>query len=244
MLSASGLRKKWFIDMLNHSLSPLDLKLISRKKEKSPFPYEDFPSQQSGGAHKKVSRASRLEQLEEMLAEKQSFDETLERESYDKAYLSGEKAGLALGQKRAEQILEKMQQMQEQTQHQLDEIKNTMSEAVIDISGMLAAWLVEDITTDDRARLLSLAEKAARSFPEIDNIVMVVHSDDFSQYEKLLSESDFKPHLLTDNSVQPGCMRIANKAQDLLIDPQASIAESLVQLKKDLLSGDIVASTT
>jgi len=244
VLSASGLRKKWFIDMLNHSLNPLDLKLVSRKQEKAPFPYEDFPPKQSGGAPKKTSSANRLEQLEAMLAEKESFNETLERESYDKAYLSGEKAGLALGQKRAEQILEKMQQMQEQTQQQLDEIKNTMCEAVIDISGRLAEWLVEDITADDRARLLNMAEKAARSFPEIDKIVMVVHQDDFSQYEKLLSESDFKPHLLTDNSVQPGCMRIANKAQDLLIDPQASIAEALAQLKKDLLSGDIVASST
>ena len=73
---------------------------------------------------------------------------------------------------------------------------------------------------------------------------MVVHQDDFSQFEKLLSESDFKPHLLTDNSVKPGCMRIASEAQDVLIDPHASIAEALVQLKKDLLSGDSVASTT
>jgi len=231
--------------MLNHSLDPLDLKLVSKTQEKAPFPYGDFSPQQPGRAPKKASQlsgASRLNQLEAMLAEKHSFDANLERESYDKAYLSGEKAGLALGQKRAEQILEKMQRLQEQTQQQLDEIRNTMGEAVIDISGMLAEWLVGEITADDRARLLSMAEKAARSFPETDKMIMVVHQDDFSQFEKLLSESDFKPHLLTDLSVKPGCIRIASEAQDILIDPHASIAEALVQLKKDLLSGDSIVS--
>lgn len=234
--------------MLNHSLEPLALKLVSGTQEKTtPFPYGDFSPQQPGKAPEKVSELSatgRLEQLETMLAEKHSFDANLEREAYDKAYLSGEKTGLALGQKRAEQILEKMQQLQEQTQQQLDEIRNTMCEAVIDISGMLAEWLVGDITADDRARLLTMAESAARNFPETDRMVMVVHQDDFSQFEKLLSESDFKPHLLTDNSVKPGCMRIASEVQDILIDPHASIAEALVQLKKDLLSGDSVADTT
>ena len=235
--------------MLNRPLDPLDLKLVAapEAKEKMPFPYGDFAPRQPESAAStspKPTVTSRLVQLEEMLAEKHSFDANLERESYDKAYLSGEKAGLDLGQKRAEQILEKMQHMQEQTQQQLDEIRNTMCEAVIDISGALAEWLVGEITAEDRARLLSMAEKAARSFPETDKMVMLVHQDDFSQFEKLLSESDFKPHLLTDNSVSPGCMRIASKVQDTLIDPNVAIAEALAKLKIDLLSGDSIVSTT
>ncbi len=233
--------------MLNHSLDPLTLKLVTRTQEKVPFPYGDFASHQPEKTSGKVSELSatgRLQQLETMLAEKHSFDVNLEREAYDKAYLSGEKAGLALGQKRAEQILEKIQQLQEQTQQQLDEIINTMGEAVIDISGILAEWLVGDITTDDRARLLTMAESAVRSFPEIDKMVMVLHKDDFSQFEKLLSKSDFKPHLVTDNSVKPGCIRIASEVQDILIDPRVPIAEAVAQLKKDLLSGDSIANTT
>ena len=227
----------------NHSLDPLPLKVVTSVQEKAPFPYRDFSSSPPGKAVG-VPTTSRLEQLETMLAEKQAFDANLERDAYDNAYLSGEKAGLALGQKRAEQVLEKMQQLQEQTQQQLDEIKNTMCEAVIDISGTLAEWLVGEITADERARLLEMAEKAAQTLPEIDGMVMVVHPDDFSQFEKLLSESDFQPHLLTDHSVEQGCIRIANEAQDILIDPRASIAKAVEQLKKDLLSGDSFVSTT
>ncbi|ATX78582.1 Flagellar biosynthesis/type III secretory pathway protein FliH [Mariprofundus aestuarium] len=230
--------------MFNNSLDPLALKQVSRKEEKSPFPYKDFsPSKPQEIIERapEISAESRIKQLEAMLTEKHSFDANLERESYDKAYLSGEKAGLALGQKRAEQILEKMQQLQEQTQQQLDEIRNTMSEAVIDIGGMLAEWLVGEITADDRARLLTIAKKAARSFPETDRMVLVVHQDDFSQFERLLTDSDFKIHLLTDNSVKPGCMRVASEAQDILIDPRAPIAEAVAQLKQELLSGESVA---
>lgn len=213
-------------------------------QKKTPFPYRDF-STCLPEEIPEPSGTSRLKQLETMLAEKHAFDAHLEREAYDKAYLSGEKAGLALGQKRAEQILEKIQRLQEQTQLQLDEIKNTMCEAIIDISGALAEWLVGSITADERMRLLDMAKKAAQILPDTDGIVLIVHPDDFSQFEKLLAESDFEPHLLTDNSVRQGCMRIANEAQDILVDPCESIAEAVAQLKKDILSGeDSVACST
>jgi flagellar biosynthesis/type III secretory pathway protein FliH len=230
--------------MINNPLDPLPLKSVAKAQKKVPFPYRDFSTRQPEKISE-LSGANRLEQLKTMLAEKHAFDANLERETYDKAYLSGEKAGLALGQKRAEQILEKMQRLQEQTQLQLDEIKNTMCEAMIDISGILAEWLVGNITADERMRLLDMVKKAAQILPDTGGMVMVVHPDDFSQFEKLLIESDFQPHLLTDNSVRPSCMRIANEAEDILIDPCVSIVEAVAQLKKDLLPGgdSVVCST-
>lgn len=53
--------------------------------------------------------------------------------------------------------------------------------------------------------------------------------------------ADFQPGLVTDSSVSPGSIRIANQEQDILIDPRASIAESVAQLRKELLPGDPVA---
>ncbi|ATX82917.1 Flagellar assembly protein FliH [Mariprofundus ferrinatatus] len=236
--------------MQNSSFEPLELKLISSIEEKAAFPYEDFSPQPPGIAPEKasekapeISAVSRIQQLESMLAEKHAFDANIERDAYDKAYLSGEKAGLALGEKRAEQILEKMVQLQKQAQQQLDEIRNSMCEAVIDISGMLAEWLVGEITAEDRGRLLEMAERAARTFPETERLMMYIHQDEFAQFEKLISESEFKPHLLTDNSIKPGCIRIASIAQDILIDPRAPVADAVAKLKKDLLSGEIDVST-
>ena len=224
-----------------------ELDAVDQPRGKSPFPYRNFsplPQQEIKPESEPVSQVNRLEQLEKMLAEKHAFDANMERQAYDKAYISGEKAGLALGQKRAEQILEKMQQMQEQTEKQLNELRNSMCDAILDISGALAEWVVGEMTVDERARLLAMAEKASRTFPETEKMAMVVHPGDFSQFEKLLVESDFSPKLLTDKTVNPGCIRIANEEQDILIDPRASIAGAVEQLKKDLLPGDSVANTT
>ncbi|MES0371706.1 MAG: hypothetical protein ABUK11_05450, partial [Mariprofundaceae bacterium] len=49
------------------------------------------------------AEVQRMDQLEKMLQEAQGRTETVEREAYDKAYNAGEKAGLVLGGKRAEQ---------------------------------------------------------------------------------------------------------------------------------------------
>lgn len=228
--------------MAGGSLEPLPVRPLSEPlgdQVKAPFPFKSFTSTPIEPAPEpEPPQVNRLEQLEKMLAEKHAFDESKEREAYDKAYASGEKAGLALGQKRAEQILEKMQLLQDQARQQLDGIRGEMCEAVLEISAALAEWVVGEITTEDRSRLLAMAERAARELPEVGETVMVVHPGDFSQFEKLLGESDFNPRLRTDSTVKPGCIRIANEEQDILIDPSASIAEAMTRLRRDLLAGD------
>ena len=235
--------------MAERALEPLPLRRLSEdfaSEEGGTFPYRNFgpvPQQATPEPELQQVQASRLEQLEKMLAEKHAFDESKEREAYDKAYMAGEKAGLALGQKRAEQILEKMQLLQEQTSQQLDEIKAGMCEAVLDISVALAEWIVGEMTADERGRLLAMAERAARSLPDVGDMVMLVHPADFAQFEKLLADSDFHPALRTDGSIRPGSVRIANEEQDILIDPTASIAEAATRLRSELLSGGGDAGT-
>ena len=230
--------------MSERALEPLPLKLLGEDYTpggKRSFPFHNFgpvPQQVIPEPEPQQVQANRLEQLERMLAEKHAFDESKEREAYDKAYMAGEKAGLALGQKRAEQILEKMQLLQDQAVQQIDEIRAGMCEAVLDISAALAEWVVGEMTADERGRLLAMAERAARSLPDVGGMTMLVHPADFAQFEKLLTDSDFRPALRTDGSIRPGSVRIANEEQDILIDPTASIAEAVARLRKELLCGD------
>ena len=234
--------------MAEHALEPLPLRQLDGDyvaAAETPFPYRNFtpaPLQEAPVAPPQP-QVNRLEQLEKMLAEKHAFDESKEREAYDKAYMSGEKAGLALGQKRAEQILEKMQLLQDQAGQQLDEIRTGMCEAVLDIGIALAEWIVGEMTTAERGRLLAMAERASHSLPKLGGMVMLVHPADFAQFEKLIADSDFRPTLRTDGSIRPGSVRLANEEQDILIDPSASIAEAVAQLKKELLSGNGDAGT-
>jgi flagellar biosynthesis/type III secretory pathway protein FliH len=219
--------------MLNQPLEPLALKSFAREKEVTPFPYSELAAKLV-----ETKEPDRLRQLEEMLSENKERSAELEREAYDKAYAAGEKSGLALGEKRAEQILLQMQQMLDASESQMGEIHRAMSEAVVDISGALCEWLIGEITENERGRLLEMAKKTAHTLPEMGPMTLAVNPDDFAQFEKLLAESKMKSPLIADANVARGCIRIFSKAQDVLIDPSTSIAEGLAYIKAELLSDE------
>jgi len=216
--------------MVSNSLDPLPLKDMPKGKV-SAFPFSNFSRPEQ-----KMEEPDRLRQLEQMLSKNQERSAEIEREAYDKAYAAGEKAGLALGQKRAEQILIQMQQMLDDSKSQFDEIRQAMCEAIVDISGAISEWLIGEITNNDHKRLLEMAEKAVHALPEMTHLKMAVHPDDFAQFEKLFAESKHQTPLLADANVAPNCIRIFNKTQDVLIDPSLSIAKAVTHFKTELLS--------
>ena len=203
-----------------------------------PFPYSEIAKQQE-----EKKEPDRLRQLEQILSENQERSAELEQEAYNKAYTTGEKAGLALGRKRAEQILTQMQQKLDASSSQLDEIRKSLCEAIVDISGALSEWLIGEITTNDRDRLLKMAEKAAHALPEMTNLTLAVHPDVFAQFERLIAEGKSNTPLLADANVEPNCIRIFNKTQDTLIDPRISIAEGVAYCKAELLSDEDIGTT-
>ena len=214
-------------------MEPLALKSFSREKEITPFPYSELAAKLV-----ETKEPDRLRQLEKMLSENKERSAELEREAYDKAYAAGEKSGLALGSKRAEQIMLEMQKMLDASEAQMAEIHQTMSDAVVDIGGALCEWLVGEITESERGRLLEMAKKTAHSLPEMGAMTLAVHPDDFAQFEKLLAESEMQSPLIADANVARGCIRIFSKAQDVLIDPSTSIAEGLAYIKAELQSDE------
>jgi len=212
------------------TLDPLPRKALAKTKSALPFPYREFASQQM-----EKGEPDRLQQLEQMLSGNQERAAEMERKAYDKAYASGEKAGLALGKKRAEQILDQMQHVLGAAKSQIDEIRGAACESIIDISGAISEWLIGEITENERGRLLEMATKTACKMPEMHDMKIAVHPDVFTQFEKLLHESDSPHPLIADARVAPGCIRIFNKTQDALIDPATSIADGIAYIKSELL---------
>ncbi len=210
-------------------LNPLHLKPIQKTKSSLPFPYSEFTRQKP-----EKKEPDRLRQLEQMLSGNQERAVEKEREAYDKAYAAGEKAGLALGNKRAEQILDQMQQILDAAKSQLDEIRRSACESIMDISGAVSTWLIGEITEDERGRLLEMAKKTANELPEMSDMKIAVHPDVFVQVEKLLDGSDFQHPMIADSRVKPECIRIFNKTQDVLIDPATSVAEGIAYIKAGL----------
>jgi flagellar assembly protein FliH len=223
--------------MTEHSLKPLSLKSLTKTASGVPFPYGEL-SKTDPQPQPQVKETDRLHQLEEMLLENQAHSVEIEREAYDKAYAAGEKTGLALGQKRAEQILAQMQQMLDASESQLDEVRRSMCEAVVDISGTISEWLIGEMVEQDRARLLEMAKKTAHALPEMNTLTLAVHPDDYNRFEKLLAESKTPSPLIADANITPSTIRIFSKTQDALIDPRTSIAEGVAYIKAELLSDD------
>lgn len=221
-------------------LEPLNLKTLSREAPASPFPFSELSAPISRAAS---GAPDRVNELERMLAEAQDRMAVLEREAYDKAYAAGEKAGMELGRKRAEQILAAMQQALTQTSEQLDGIHRHMSEAVVDIAGSLTEWLVGKMVTEDHTRLLAMAERMSATLPTVSAPGLAIHPDDLEKFERLLEGSDSPWSLLPDITLTPGTIRIFNKEQDILIDPRAMISDAVEQLKKELLADDATNTT-
>ena len=220
--------------MNESALEPLPLKSLSGKKPEPPFPFENIGTAANPDGQ---LPADRLRQLEEMLARNQEKTNEIEREAYDKAYIAGEKAGLELGRKRAEQLLVQMQEMLEKCEAELDNLRSSMFEAVVDISGALAEWLIDKITTEDKARLLEMAKKTASSMPDMTDMKIAVHPEDFAHIKTLLDESeDDAPPLIPDPGVKQGSVRIFNKAREALIDPIGAINNGVAHIKTELLA--------
>jgi len=143
-----------------------------------------------------------------------------------------------LGVNGAEQTLDKMLRIQNEAALQFNNIQHILCEASVDIGAAIAAWLIGEITTEEKGRLLAAAEKAAQALPEVQSVIMSVHPDDLAQIKRLLEKSESDIPLHSDVSVKPNSIRIFNKEQDILVDPLVSIAEAVRNIKAELLSND------
>jgi len=182
-----------------------------------------------------VDSASRMKQLEQMLHEVQGRAEIVEKEAYDKAYLAGEKAGMALGKKRAEQILQTLEASLRGVEASLSSIEHNFSEAALDIAQHIAEQIVGSEIEQDHSKLLEIALQAAAQLPDTSELCIAVSHDDFTSFKRLLDDSDSIAVLTSDSATASGTCRIVSAQQDILIDPIAAVAGYLDQLSPGML---------
>lgn len=203
-------------------------------KPKSEFPYNSPPivNQPPVAA---ASGADRMKQLEQMLQEAQGRAEIIEKEAYDKAYLAGEKAGMALGKKRGEQILESLQETLQDAEQSIDDIKHGFAEAALDIAQHLAEAIIGNTLEKEHRQLWQIAQQAAAQLPDTSELRIAVSPDDLISFKRLLDESPSSTLLSSDDSVHCGTCRIISSQQDILIDPVAAVEGYMAQLRPDML---------
>jgi len=222
--------------MSSFQLEPLSLKELPDSIGARDFPFDELSMPASSVSETPAAPRNRIQELERMLADTQGKAAAIEQEAYDKAYAAGEKAGMALGQKRAEQILERLQAVVNETEQQMTEIRHASGEAVIDMAAQLSAWLIGELSKEDHSRLLALAENTAHGLPQPEAVKIAVSPMDFADFEKLMEEGEHPYPLIAEDSVPDGKVRVFNQSQDILVDPYAALADAVGSLKSALLT--------
>jgi flagellar assembly protein FliH len=242
-------------------LSPLPTTPISSQKnaEAPAFPYpklgsakglgtpQDKPvlspflsSQKHNDATKKRgdSESQRMNELETMLSEAQSRTAVIEQEAYDKAYAAGEKSGLALGEKRAEQTLEAMEVVLAQAEEELKQLQTCSVEAVVDIAQAVITHVMGDYNEQLEQVLEKSVNQALDQFVVgYKGLTLSVNPQDLSMFTRMTDlppESRIRAH----QNVEPGTCRLVSADQDILIDPKQAIKDALKHIRDNLLNHD------
>jgi len=214
--------------MDSSALSPLPLKYIEGTAVSSPLP--DLGNLKNNPAR---SENERMRQLEKMLNEAQGRSEQLERETYDKAYSAGEQAGMDLGKKRAEQMLETMQSLVKQCENSTRQLQEQADQAILDISESIIRHIIDSVLEEHPEYLQRMIEQAVSRLPKFGTLQLAVSNQDIAMFERILGET---PAILkNDDSLEPGTCRIMSKDHDTLIDPQAAISECMHHIRRKLL---------
>lgn len=203
--------------------------------DKGPFPYAVQSAAPMPDNGQPVAGADRMKQLEQMLHEAQGRAEIIEKEAYDKAYLAGEKAGMALGQKRAEQLLESVQESLNDTEKSIADIKLAFAEAAMDVAHYIAENIIGETLERDTSKIWQIAEQAVMQLPDTSDLRIAVSPDDFAAFKRLLDESELIALLTSDDNMTPKTCRVISSQQDILIDPVAATATFIEQLRPALL---------
>lgn len=222
------------------ALAPLPItedKALHQAAPSSPYPVLGEPSPARAEMSSQVLPAEeqRMQELERMLQEAQGRAEVMEREAYDKAYATGEKAGMALGAKRAEQSIEHLDRLLQQAEEQVRNLSNACNDTVLDIAQKVIEHVLGELGEKRYEMMLVAVQRAALQMPSVSDLLLLVNSDDLAVFERLIKEDSIGMwRLRTQADVPPGCCRLISQQQDIQVDPEQAVRTTLEQLRMRL----------
>ncbi|MDX8409897.1 MAG: FliH/SctL family protein [Mariprofundales bacterium] len=177
----------------------------------------------------------RIMQLEQMLQEAKSHAEQQENEAYTSAYTNGEKAGIALGKSRADDILDQLEKMLTQADQQMQHIQQASADAIIDIAQMVTETLIGELSNDQRDWLFKAAARVSEAMNTGEGrLKLALHPDDLADLKTVIGEQAQPWQLVADSNLTSGSCRLMSDQQDALIDPIHSVAELVRQVRPEL----------
>ena len=176
----------------------------------------------------------RMEELDLVLQEARGRAEIMEREAYDKAYAAGEKSGMALGEKRAEQTLDQLDGLLKQAELQLGGLEHMCREAVLDIAEAVVKQVLGNVDESRHIMLVQAIEREAFQFPDMNQLILMVNPSDLEAIVALLPGTpmaDCRIHAQQD--VEEGGCRLMSVNQDVMINPMTAMHASFDLLRQN-----------
>lgn len=176
----------------------------------------------------RANEAQRMKELEAMLSEAQSRAAVIEQEAYDKAYAAGEKSGMSLGEKRAEQILASMEKILEQAEHELKKLQEQSVEVVMDISQAIVEHVLGQSDEVIKQSIERLAEQAVEQATVAagEPLTLFVNANELGMFSRMVSLSE-GARIMAHDDVQAGSCRIVAAGQDILVNRKESIQKAV-----------------
>jgi len=220
-------------------LSPLPIRECPAENDDpgaTEFPFAKLGVPAPPAVAPQPSAEERMKQMERMLKEAQGRAETVEREAYDKAYLAGEKAGMQLGKRRAEQLLEEVEESLQHAEAEIATIRGVYADALFDLSRHVCEQIIGDAIEKSPELLMQAVERAARQLPDSKDLRIAVAPELLDSFQRLLGESPLLQHLAPMPGVALNTCRLVTSQQDVLVDPVAAVADYIEQIRPSLLA--------
>jgi flagellar biosynthesis/type III secretory pathway protein FliH len=178
----------------------------------------------------------RLKELEKMLGEAQSRAAIVEQEAYDKAYAAGEQAGLTLGEKRAEQIVDTMVKVAAAAEKELGHLQHQSIEVIT----TLTEHMVKKIVGSDENNFQQIIEQAIHvSLSQLEmtgqqSVVLAVHPHDLEMFKRMDSLTQ-RLSIKANENIQQGSCKLLTPHHDALIDPQLMIKKASKHIHRQFI---------
>ncbi|MDX8401450.1 MAG: FliH/SctL family protein [Mariprofundaceae bacterium] len=208
------------------------------------FPHEEgatpaatpFPSLcTAAGSTEAPAEQDRMRQLEAMLQEMQGRAEIIEKEAWEKAYAAGEKAGMELGRRRAEQLLTDIEALRDALEREVARLREQGADAIVEIAVMLAQRLIGHALAAHPAWLAELAGQAIERLAPEERLVLRAPPDATAALRTMLDEARLA-RIVPDTSLPPGQCRIEGEERTAILAPENALrdlGEALKRMARD-----------
>ncbi len=197
----------------------------------SPFPPLAPAGAESGAP---AAEQDRMRQLEAMLQEMQGRAEIIEKEAWDKAYAAGEKAGMELGRRRAEQMLAEIEALREALAGEAARLRERAAEAIVDLAEGLARAAIGHAPAD-AAWMAELARQAAMTLAPETELTLFAPPDALEALQSLLDDAAPIRRIEADPALARGQCRLEGEERAALIDPARAIETLACALRAEAL---------